>query len=102
MWLILRRAGIDPAPQRTGQSWRQFRTTQADGILACDFTHVDTVSLQRLSVLFVVEVASRRVWLLGVTAHPDGPWVTRCARNLLMDLSDRTSRFSSLVQDRDA
>ena len=91
VWLILRRAGIDPAPQRAGQSWRQFLTAQAEGILACDFTHVETVLLRRLYIFFVVEVATRRVWLLGVTASPDGPWVTQCARNLLIDLGDRAA-----------
>lgn len=71
MWRILRRAGIDPARRRSAQSWRQFLTAQADTILACDFTHVDTVLLGRLYMFFVVELSSRRVWLLGATAHPD-------------------------------
>jgi putative transposase len=101
VWLILRRAGVDPAPQRTGQSWRQFLAAQADGILACDFAHVETVLLRRLYLLFVIELGTRRVWLLGVTAHPDGAWVTRCARTLLMDLGDRATRFCFLVRDRD-
>lgn len=102
VWLILRRAGIDPAPRRAGQSWRQLPTAQAEGILACDFTHVDTALLRRLYVLFVIEIGTRRVWLLRVTAHPDGRWVTQCARNLLANLGDRTASFSYLIRDRDS
>jgi putative transposase len=102
VWLILKRAGIDPAPRRSGQTWRQFLATQAGSILACDFAHVDTVLLHRLYLFFVVELSTRRVWLLGVTAHPDGPWVTQCARNFLMDLGDRATRFTYLIRDRDS
>jgi putative transposase len=102
VWLILRRAGVGPAPTRSGQTWRQFLSAQAETILACDFAHVDTVLLGRLYLFFVVELSTRRVWLLGVTAQPTGSWVTQCARDLLMDLGDRAGRFKYLIRDRDS
>jgi putative transposase len=98
----LRRHGLDPAPRRAATSWRAFLRRQAAGIVACDFLTVDTVRLRRLYVLFFIEHQTRRVHLAGVTANPDGAWVTQQARNLLLVLGEQGRRVPFLLRDRDA
>ena len=71
VWKILHTARVDPAPRRHGSTWTQFLTDQAKAILACDLLHVDAIGLKRLYVLFVMQIATRKVHLLGATPNPD-------------------------------
>lgn len=101
VWEILTKAGIPPAPRRGGPTWAQFLHAQADAILATDFFTVDLLDGTSAYVLAVIEHATRRIRILGVTAHPDTDWVTQQARNLLMDLDHRAESIKFLLRDRD-
>jgi putative transposase len=98
----LRRHGLDPVPRRAPTTWKAFLREQAAGIMACDFFTIDTVCLRRLYVLFFIELDTRRIHVGGVTANPDGGWVTQQARNLLLVLEERGRRVRFLLRDRDA
>ena len=98
---ILRRHGLGPVP-RGAPTWSEFLRAQAHSVLATDFFTVETVLLKQLYVLFVIELTTREVHILGVTDHPTGAFVTQVARNLVGDLSDRARAIKFLIRDRDA
>jgi putative transposase len=100
VWEILKANGIDPAPRRTGPTWSQFLRSQAEAILACDFFSVDLLDGTQAHVLTVIEHATRRIRILGVTLYPTGDWTAQQARNLLMDLCDQAERMKFMIRDR--
>ena len=100
VWQILRDAGVDPAPRRTGPTWRQFLATQAKAVIATDFLHVDTILLRRIYVLVFIEHRTRRLHVAGITAHPDGPWSLQRAREFTMLLGERLEAMRFLIRDR--
>ena len=97
----LRAAGLGPAGRRQGMTWREFIRTHRQSLLAVDFVTVDTIWLQRLYVLFFIEVGSRRVHLTGCTPNPTGLWVTQQARHLTWTLGGRAEPVRFLIRDRD-
>jgi transposase InsO family protein len=99
---LLREAGLGPAGERVGLSWREFLRAQAQSMLAVDFFTVETIRLQRLYVLFFIELGSRRVHLAGCTSKPDGAWVTQQARQLAWSLPERATPVRFLIRDRDS
>ena len=100
VWEILRVSGIDPGRRQTGLTWSQFLHSQAEAILACDFFTVDLLDGTQAYVLAVIEHATRRVRVLGVTLHPTGAWTTRQARNLVIDLGEQAHRARFMIRDR--
>ncbi|RPE39129.1 integrase-like protein [Streptomyces sp. Ag109_O5-1] len=102
VWQILHGAGVDPAPRRTGPTWREFLTAQAEGIVAADFFHVDTISGRRLYALVFLEHGTRRLHITGVTAHPTAQWALQQARNLTADLGTGMESLRFLLRDRDS
>jgi putative transposase len=100
VWEILKKAGINPAPRRTGPPWSQFMRSQAEAILACDFFTADLLDGTQAYVLAVIEHATRRIRILGITLHPTGEWTTQQARNLLMDLGEQAHQARFMIRDR--
>jgi putative transposase len=98
-WEILKNAGIGPAPRRSGPTWPQFLRSQAEAILACDFFTADLLDGTQAYVLAVIEHATRRIRILGVTLHPTGEWTTQQARNLIMDLREQAHQVKFIIRD---
>ena len=101
MWELLTKAGLPPAPRRAGPTWAQFLHTQAQAIIATDFFTADLLDGTSAYVLAVIEHATRRIRVLGITAHPDNAWVAQMARNLMMDLDGHVESIKFLLRDRD-
>jgi transposase InsO family protein len=99
---ILRQAGVSPAGARAQVGWHEFLRAHAESIIACDFFSVETLWLGRLYVLFFLELGSRRVYLAGCTANPDGLWTTQQARQLTWSLAERPTPIRFLIHDRDS
>ena len=100
VWEILKASGIDPGQRQTGLTWSRFPRSQAEALLACDFFTADLPDGTQAYVLAVIEHATRRIRILGVTLHPTSEWTTQQARNLIMDLGDHADRVRFMIRDR--
>ena len=94
-------AGIPPAPQRSGMSWKQFLRAHAESVIAADFFSVDTIFFKRRYVLFFVHLSTRRIVGASCTAEPNEAWVTQQARQLRWSLDDEGIKLGYLIHDRD-
>ncbi|MFG2785805.1 integrase core domain-containing protein [Streptomyces prunicolor] len=102
VWEILKEHGIPPAPERHNSTWADFLRGQADALLACDFFETRTLTGARLFVFAVIEHSTRRIRILGATAHPTARWVVQLGRNLVMDLEEPGCRARFMIRDRDS
>ena len=100
VWEIMKKAGIDPAPRRSGPTWSLFLRSQAEAILACDFFTADLLDGTQAYVLAVIEHANRRIRIIGITSHPTGDWTAQQARNLIMDLGEHAHWVKFMIRDR--
>jgi putative transposase len=100
VWEILKKARIDRAPRRSAPTWSQFLRSQAEAILACDFFTADLLDGTQAYVLAVIEHATRRIRILGVTLRPTGEWTAQQARNLMMDLGEQAHQVKFMIRDR--
>ena len=102
VWEILNKHGVAPAPERDSITWTRFLHNQAGALLACDFFETRTLTGAHLYAFAVIEHATRRIRILGATAHPTAAWTAQLGRNLVMDLEDAGARAKFLIRDRDA
>jgi putative transposase len=100
VWEILKASGIDPGRRQTGPAWSQFLRSQAEAVPACDFFTAGLLNGTQAHVLAVIEHATRRIRILGITLHPAGERTAQQARNLLMDLDEQAYRVKFMIRDR--
>jgi putative transposase len=101
---ILKRHGIEPAPERSRKtSWKEFLTQHWDLIVAADFFTIEVWTakgLQRFIVLFFIELSTRRVEIAGISAAANGLWMNQIARNLTDSVDGLLTGKQHLIHDR--
>jgi len=100
---VLNANGIEPAPVRAGSiGWKKLMRHYREQLLACDFFTIETIWLKTIYIFFMIELGTRRVYLAGISQHPNGHWVTQQARNTLWLLEDHETDFVGLIRDNDS